>query len=259
MIVSLLKKLGCKSIPSVPTIFKRHVRIRAVLVDCSEETARRAGAPTCFRGKDAGFFTSFWPSRIDSTPGSTEWKNGRPVSYTRATNDTYVRSFAVLSEHPSGTISYVLHNTQYVITCRTGQWQIDEHGLKLVIGPDDYHPLADDLIADDAADKLVAKLHENARIRKETAARFMAEAAELDGIVVCAADSVRSGNCIQGTRSWAAAHGLDVSRHYAPIELLSRSNGYISRVRLAIKAAAIRHSNEMSNGYSVIEDHKLPS
>ena len=130
----------------------------------------------------------------------------------------------------------------------------DANGLRLVIGPDDYHPSEYELRKWDVAG-WVAKIQANAATRKRLAAEREAESADIAGVWVCLADSLRAGNCRAGTEQFAIRHGLDLRRHYRASQILAQANGDEGRVRLAIKAACIRTHIECERGYSLLSEH----
>lgn len=153
-------------------------------------------------------------------------------------------------------------------------WDEDANGARLVSNShpsDDYHPTADDLLAKTPR-QLVAALKANAKARKEQErqARLADRAtkrekqqqaallrkAEREGATVCVADSLRAGNCLAGTLTWASRHGLDTRRHYAPSQLLAVANGDASRVSLVVAVALRRHRTEMDRGFAIVAEHR---
>ena len=137
------------------------------------------------------------------------------------------------------------------------RWEIDQHGIKAVAGPDDYHPTMGDCLA--GVGSIAKKLAANKITREKLAAEKLAEAAEMAGVSVCVRDSLRAGNCLAGTQSFAQRHNLDCRRHYSAPEILAQANGDESRVRLAIRAAISQHKIDSERGYSLLEDHTLPA
>lgn len=219
--------------------------------------ARKHKAEIRMTGKNWELYSSLSRSHIDHTPGETIWKNGRPKSYTRATCDNYVRSFAVMWS--STTIDGIFHATRYSVTLPDGYaWGKDANGLKAydtTSTRDDYHPEVSDLLADDAADLIIKKIIENRETRRAMEARAIAEKAAMEGVWVCLADSIRAGNCKSGTIAFCNRHALDPSRHYTAQEIFNIANGDASWARLAITAATLRHQREMRQGYSELSDH----
>jgi hypothetical protein len=231
---------------------------RICVVPVSDSEGRKCGAEINMRGKFAKLIPCIKQSYRIYVPPESIWRNGKPVGYTNCLNRNYVQSFAVLSENPGPTVDYRLHGKDYRITMPAGYcWNKDMNGLRVVHGADDYHPTVSDLIAKDSAERIVRMLSERARVRRETMAKLAAECAESDGVYVCVADSIKAGNCRTGTVQWAINHKLDINRHYAPVDLLEHANGDIGRVRLAIKAATIRHRMECDRGYADIKDHQV--
>ena len=211
--------------------------------------------PTC---KEAEVTETLGLSRRDRTPGSTEWdRKGRP-HYTRASDTSWVLSAAVLRR---GVLTY-WHQApggereRWELAPPEGvRWDRDNNGLRLVAGPDDYHPSWSELRG--PVGPLVAALRANAERRRQVAALAAAEAADFAGVLVCLADSVRAGNCRAGSLAFAARHGLDARRHYGALELLTAagSNGDLGRVRLAIRAAFERTRAEEAAGVCELAAH----
>jgi hypothetical protein len=211
-------------------------------------------------GKDWSVIASLEPSEIRHIDGETEWKNGKPKSYTRATNDNYIRSFAVIIDPQK--VEGIFHETRYNLNLPAGYaWDKDQDALKAVsvTAPEnDYHPNVDDIFK--GSDYIVNQLRENQAKRERQAAIAAAEKAELEGIYICIKDSLRAGNCFAGSTGFAARHGLSVARHYSAFEILkiaesNRDN--LSRAKLAISAAIEQHQKEMERGYTLIEDHRI--
>lgn len=226
------------------------------LIPPCADTARQAGAKLVMRGRDASVRPCREASHHVHVDGATEWRNGRPRNYTRATNDNYVRSLAVIVS--DSVVDYVLHESRYSVTLPDGQhWALDEmRRLVAVSGAcslDDFHPTAADMVA--GGEHIAQELNDNRERRHQMSAEAAAEAADLASIYVCLADSLRAGNCPQGTRDFADRHELDHARHYTASGLLTITNGEAGRVRLAIKAATIRHNREMEAGRCVLADH----
>lgn len=221
------------------------------------ETARKLGAEVNMSGKAARILPTKGSSRRVHSPGETTWRHGRPISYTRATNDNYVRAFAVIRDEHN--LDVALHDREFRLTLPDGYlWGTDDNGIRAVRADsrrDDYHPTAEDCLA--GADAIVRALEHNRETRIRISAERAAEAAEVEGVFVCAADSVRAGNCLAGTRTFAERHHLDVRFHYRAPELLTIANGDAGRVRLAVKAAVARHREEMRRGYANLADHAL--
>lgn len=232
-----------------------------VTLQVDATTARRHKAQLCLRGKDASILPTKSPSHVVHSDGETEWKGGKPKKYTRATNDNYVRSLAVIRDRQ--TLDYVCHETRYTVTLPEGVfWNIDANGLRAVLSNsdrDDFHPSAADVVRLDAAAHIVATIGRNRETRLHYAALEAAEAAQVDGVFVCLADSLRAGNCKAGTLHFAQRHNLDPSRHYAAPVLLEQANGDAGRVRLAITAARIRHERETANGFCDLAEHTVSS
>lgn len=223
------------------------------------DTARRHGVKLVLRGKDASVISTKSPSHFVHCDGETEWKNGRAVKYTRATNNNYFRSLAIIAGPHE--LHYVCHETRYTILLPVGfTWGIDGNGLRAVMTgtADDYHPSSAELIHECCVPGSIAhKIRANREERQKWAAQHAAELADIAGVFVCLADSLRAGNCRQGTIVFAERHGLDIRKHYEALDLLAKANGDESRVRIAITAARIRHERETANGFCSIADHTV--
>jgi hypothetical protein len=217
--------------------------------------ARRCGVSgISMVGKDATISPTRRKSFSRHSPGETEWKHGKPVSYTRATHDNYVRSFGLILSPQE--LAYAFHETEKVVKLPEGYtWDVDANGLRAVCGADDYHVTAPDLLAKDAETKIVENIRANAEKRALFRAQHAAELAEVEGVTVCLADALRAGNCRAGCEAFATRHHLDPRRHFSAPELLSIANGDASRVRLAITAARLRTDRELAQGFSVLSDH----
>lgn len=230
--------------------------LRTIPIDAA--TARKVGASIDMRGKDATLAPCIVASHGTHEAGVTHWKNGRPKSYDRATHDNYVRSFGLIVSPQR--LESVFHETRVAVELPTGYiWDRDANGLRAVCANsrrDDYHPEAAELMRKDAADYLVGKINANRQRREELAAKIAVEAAAVAGVYVCLADSIRAGNCRQGTLQFAQRHGLDERRHYSAPELLTLANGDASRVRLAVTAARLRHEREQAAGVCLLSDHR---
>lgn len=239
---------------TVPPLTDSHTCIIPITV----EAARRIGASIDMRGADATLQACRTPSHGVHSAGETEWKNGRPVSYTRATHDNFVRSVGIVVSET--VVEVMLHETLVRVEVQNGHiWSIDPKvGLLLTHGPDSYHPeIADFLRRGNVAEKLCAKLAERAETRRRVAAERAAEAAEIAGVWVCVRDSERAGNCNAGTRSFCERHGLDARKHYRATEILAISNGDTGRARLAIHAAVIRDIREREAGVAMLSEHEM--
>lgn len=225
----------------------------------SGDLARKHGASIDLRGRDRTMNSTRGPSFGIHEDGHTEWKRGKPCGYTRAVHDNYVRSFAVIVDPQ--TLDYVFHCTRVQVTLPDGyRWHYDQNGLRAIreASPaDDYHPTAHCLLAKYAATHIVRRLEDLRERREAMRAATTVEAARAAGVWVCLADSLRAGNCLQGTLAFGERHGLDRSRHYEAPELLAIANGDASRVRLAVTAARLRHEREVEAGVCQLKDHQV--
>lgn len=224
----------------------------------SADFARKHGVTGInMSGKDATIAATSRTSYGHHSAGETTWRNGKPVHYSRATHDNYVRSFALIRADDPRTVDFAFHVTEVAVTLPDGRWDVDANGLRAVCGPDDYHPTAPELLAKNCAETIVGKIRANAETRAKFAAEKLAEAADMEGVYVCIADSLRAGNCLAGTQNFAALHNIDCRRHYQALEILRQANGDESRVRLAIRAAISRTREENERGFANLSDHKI--
>jgi len=196
----------------------------------------------------------------DRRDGETEWDMGKPISYTRCVDSSSVLSAAVL-RRAGRIVDYWFQvpggeRERYTLAApATMRWDVDTDGLRLVCGPDDYHPMAGEMRSGVA--RLAEILRGNAETRRRLAAERAVERAEAEGVWVCLADSLRAGNCRAGSTAWAERHGLDVLRHVPAGRLFEEANGDWPRVRLAIRAAMTRHAAEMVRGYADLSEHTV--
>jgi len=226
------------------------------------ELARQLGATVVCRGKDASLTSTRETSNTVHKAGSTIWRNGRAVSYIRATNDSYVRSFALIVSPQRA--EYIIHTTAGAVTLPPGyHWERDPSGLLdglsavITASPgDDYHPSGADMLGVNAAEGIVGKILENRDRRRVLRAEYVVEAARAQGVYVCAADSTRAGNCQTGTASFAARHGLELNRHYSAHEIIGLAGEQADRVRLVVTAAILRHEREMQAGVCLMSAHR---
>lgn len=210
---------------------------------------KKIGMSLNMRAKESRVIECFAASSSDEFSGHTDWKNGRAVKYHRATADHYVRSFAVIS---GPLLGYYINDTTGKLVAPEGySWGKDAGGIKLHVAIDesiDYHPDAADLLR--GMEKMVVKLQANAAKR---AAQATASGIPLSDVWVSERDSLAGGNCLTGTREFAAKLGLNRTLHY-PAILLVRKCPRDSRPRLdcAISAARKRQAEDMQRGFSDI-------
>jgi len=225
--------------------------------------ARKLGATVICRGKDASLTSTRSASNTVHKAGKTIWRNGKAVGYVRAENATYVRSFALIVSPK--TSEYIIHTTAGAVTLPPGyHWERDPSGLLdglsavITASPsDDYHPSGEDMLAENAAQEIVEKLLANRERRRVLRAEQVVEAARAQGVFVCAADALRSGNCRIGTASFAARHGLELARHYDAQEIIGLAGEQAARVRLVVTAAILRHEREMQAGVCLMSAHRI--
>ena len=206
------------------------------------------------RGNDYRLLTTKGSGRLEYETGKTEWNKGRPVKYTRAKNDNYVRSFALITS--PRTIQYAFHKTEVELTLPEGyEWKTDTYGLFACRGQDHYHPDVTQLLMKDASAHIVYHIGLNAERREIYRLQEKAEAADMEGVFVCLADARRAGNCEAGCRSFIERNHLSSCKHYKATELLEIAGGDRNAVRLAITAASIRTKRENEIGMAVLTDH----
>lgn len=206
-----------------------------------------------------------WENEIDCDQNhETVWKNGTPRTGTPARHVATIRSYGVL--HRNGNLTVCIGITQRTFTPPEGTVFLkDRYGFKLALADsrnDDYHPTWHDFLNEpdpDVSRKWLAKLLANRERRLQAEAAEAATRADMEGVYVCVADSLKAGNCLAGTRAFAERHHLDVRRHYTALELLAQANGDSGRVRLAIQAAIHRHRRETAQGYATLADHAIPA
>ena len=236
------------------------------------EIIRKSGFLLDLKCKDAKIIPTKRFSRLVSSPGITSWKRGKPVDYVRAVRENYVRLFAVIRS--DSTLECALHSTTKTITLPDDYgWKIDKFGLKVVLNSnpsDDYHVSAEDLFgivsssdlfynASDPIDTIIYKLHSNIKIRLKLKSDIANIVGESSGVHISMKDSLSAGNCKIGTLQFIKDHMLNKNAHH-PIDTILKCNYSISdwaRLKLAIKHACIRHSQEMKRGFSLISDHVI--
>lgn len=250
---SLILGKKCEPVPVVES----HL---GVLVEgISEKLAREHGINVILRGKDARIIATRRSSYgVHRDPVPSKCWNGKWYGYERAVHDNYVRSLGFIKS-PT-VLEYVFHTTEITLTLPDGfSWNVDRNGLRVIHqnGHDDLHVTPEMLLADNAVQRLVDTLKANAEKRAQMRAALAAEAAEVEGVYVCLADSLRAGNCLAGSLAFAKRHGLDTKKHYRAPDLLMMANGDAGRVRIAITAARLRHKREMEQGFSVLAEHKV--
>lgn len=253
-----LARLG-STLPEHMAPFDPKREQRLSLVHFLTKTARKAGARINMTGADARVLPSYGPSHLYHKAPVTTWKGGRPISYDRAVYNNHVTSFALRDDTDLRTVRFMFHTTTYTVTLPDGYtWARDSFGLKALYRyGDDYHPAAEDLMRPDAAAHIVSQIQRLRDKRRDLALEQAAEAAASEGVWVCMADALRAGNCLPGTQSFVRQKNLDERRHYTPTELLALAGDSMPRVRLTIKAATIRHRQEMERGYAMLAEHKV--
>lgn len=188
----------------------------------------------------------------ESRKGSRGW-----YTVTHADHRAMVRSFGLIDAD-----ARVLHvacgKKEWDVTLPDGMyWDIDQHGIRAVSGPDDFHPDIAALTGVESVGRITGYITKNTETRRAYAAQVAAEAAEMEGVYVCVADSRRAGNCLEGTLSFARNHGLDPACHYSAPEILRQANGDAGRVKITIRAAIMRHRKECEQGFALLEEHRI--
>lgn len=161
------------------------------------------------------------------------------------------------------TYAYYDRSAMEIRAPRGYRWDIDQDGLVLLGVAGDYHPTGSELVAA-AGDKcaaIIAALKSGATARREAKSKGRQQIAaiklaEREGATVCLRDSVRAGNCLAGSQSWASRHGFSASQHYRPSEVLAKANGDAGRVAIVVTVALRRHRAEMDRGYAILADHQ---
>ncbi len=224
------------------------------------QIAEAQGLQVLRRAKHWRCCATLKPSSCAHAPGASRRINKRWSTVRYAINDTYLRFFAVVKTPQE--LEVVVHETIRSHTLPDGfVWDIDRNGLRILRADGaDYHLTGQDL-AHVIVDTLLFRLNTNAQIRRDAELRAKADRvafmADKAGVWVCAADSLRAGNCLAGTEAFAHRHNIDTTRHYPAKTLLDMANGDAGRVRLAISAASLRHKRELERGFSILEDHVL--
>jgi hypothetical protein len=140
------------------------------------------------------------------------------------------------------------------------RWDADENGpriLRMADGADlhlDPSGLADLVTGASPVSSAIGLLDANATKRAETARLASITESDLAKVMVCRADSLRTGNCVPGTDSFIRAHALDSHRHYSGAVLL-RIAPTDPRVRLTLRTAAAREHREAEAGVCMLADH----
>lgn len=114
----------------------------------------------------------------------------------------------------------------------------------------DFRRLMESARAHDATQVIAERAkRQEAKLRKRDLERLKAV-----GVWVCFADSIRSGNCAAGTRSFARIAGLDTKQYY-PVEVLrklmsgGRFGSHVDQIQRAIVQAESRTLADLNRGY----------
>lgn len=145
-------------------------------------------------------------------------------------------------------------------------WQHDALGFALVRISDqeDYHPSAENLMAPgpngyfdgEATVNSIKRSIEWAAIRRAeiTSRNQTLIDGDLDGVWVSFVDSLRAGNCREGSRQWAAQKRINIRHHHLAAKLMDLG-WQDGRLVAAVKMAVARHKREMAEGFCALCDH----
>lgn len=182
-------------------------------------------------------------------------------TYTKYTHHPVFYSYA----KPFGQkLAYFFGRKLYIIKAPRGWlWGKDENGIKIYKRSDpkcDYHPTQTDLIHEKAGAvcAAVARSNKIARIKvdKERTA-YKRENAALEsalkkyGVYVCINDSLKSGNCLAGTKAFMIRN--KISEDHVDIAPLSSFTD--SRLGRVIEYAKRRTLQELKSGVCLLSDH----
>ena len=232
-------------------------KAKGVLIIFSEPFAKKKVEGVLMRGVNATLGSTRHETNFHHEAGETTWKNGKPVSYTRASYENKIQSFGLIKKN---TLYFIFNGNKGQMAAPVGcKWEVDDNGIKLVRGRDDFHPMADDLLSKKPIELILRKIAENAEKRKMWEAKTLVDKAEMEGIFVCAADSLRAGNCQSGTINFIERYGLTPSKHYSASEIFSRAkdSSDAGRLKIAIAAAIYRTKKENERGFAELQEHKI--
>lgn len=233
--------------------------LKAIPFTCEEKLMKDCSIKICRRGNDWSVEATTTPSRLHHVDAQTEWRNGKAVGYTRATNDNYIRSFGIIDPQDNRQLHCILHETKYDNKLSEGYiFEIDNLGIKVidVSTRADYHPTANQLIADPACASIINCLRANYLTRQKAKSEISMEG-KLSDLYICVKDSLRAGNCLAGTLSFAGQNNIDPRKHYRADEIMDRY-GDNPRVVMCVKSAAKLYREEMAAGFSLLEKHNGP-
>lgn len=203
-----------------------------------------------------------WEPAQPSAHGSfvSENDNGRYSSrcgYSRISYTPAIESYSLVF---GKRMIYTFDGQKHTIVAPRGyRWERDANGVALVGAAGDYHPTSDDLLQPHAARHCVAQMKKLAAVRRAARDKLrqslaMVRRAESEGARVCLQDSRRAGNCMAGSLTWAANHGIAPHQHVRPSALAEEAEKN-TRVAIVVAAAVRRHRLEMERGYSVLAEH----
>lgn len=160
-------------------------------------------------------------------------------------------------------LAYYFGRKLYIIKAPRGWlWGKDENGIKIYKRSDtkcDYHPTQTDLVHEKAGAVCAAVARSNRAFRikqdKELyqfrkAAKDQEKVLKKVGVYACLNDSLNSGNCLIGTKSFMIRNKL--SGHVNIARLSSFTDSRIGRV---IEYAKKRTLRELKDGICIMSDH----
>lgn len=254
----------------IPTLRQCAQAVRADYLPAGEDEIRAASDKRLpkFRGADGITVRRSFSAvgvEVEHSSGETEWKNGTPRAYTRASMTWTATCFAVIGA--DGTLAIRIADRDLSIQPPDGwRWDLDASGFRLVAADDqdcDFHISASHLLDWDAT-YICATARANAEKRRaqRLAAEAdaadhaaMQEAIERGDLWLTVADSVRGGNCEIGTASWVNRHfraERDTGSRAIPARVALRIADQKSRIMVAVRHAWMRAKRDNERGYGVI-------
>lgn len=184
---------------------------------------------------------------------------GQWSTWAKYTNLAYITSYATLSEGMV-TLHHAVYGIKTIKAPSGTRWEADQHGLKVVRRDGmEYHPTQEELWSNRCfATRIKQRLSENYKLRQiqkrqeKEQKRFAALIQrDLATTRVSIRDSMRAGNCVEGTLRFAETK-LKLDRkeitsagylfHVGAKTLLRVSNGDKKAVERAIRAAWMRET-----------------
>lgn len=196
------------------------------------------------------------PTRIASyyyhEAGQSRMVNGRWKTIIRAVNDTYVRAFAAVRNIRTADIAYG-KSTFQLIAPEGYCFSVDSNGFFIALRDDlgaNYHPTARECYAaqSDNFAEMIKWIDTLSTQRKKLETEAAQEKQTYDGVYVSVADSYAAGNCTAGTLRFCERRNLDAAKHYPASDFLALAQRE-PRLKIALRAAKLRHEKEMQAGY----------